>query len=334
LRSRRALTYQSEDAISDLESGDPQPFGLPPGWSMSLSYLEPTGYLSVNIDGNQEYVYDPAWRTAFLPKGATTPLLVATGLKQLNRADAKLQLYDGPVSVGGFPAEVVFAALDGKTRYLSGNGLLLLESDRFGNTIEYHYANDVIATSARLERIVDSWGNEVLFETCVAGFDAAGEPCVQDGTTITLPDGRQVGWREETLGGIERVTEIFDAEGKVTPLAWESGVCGGYTMLENVTSAAGGSTTVQYQCMAICADGSCNSTKSWPVAMFRFDCPDHTSGGSCPSGNNFLTTHFDIGGTPNSSQQGNYTGYPLYSPSPPPDPLWIPPPASGFPTTD
>jgi hypothetical protein len=280
-------------------------FGLPFGWSLNLSYLQnKTTYQLANIDGSQSYVLDANWRTQFTPVGQTQPTIVLTGLKQYNKTDTHFRSDNGSVVVGGAPSTFVISTLTGRTQYLSSAGLLLQDTDSFGNTVQYFYERNTLADQARVTRIVDSWQNEINFDYGTPGR-----------VTVTLPDGRTVGW---VVGN--QLSELIDPQGKVTHITWAK-ECGLYDMPTGITSPGGSFTRVVYQCMNVCtqrtAPNSCTSArKQWPVAMARYDCPSNPSGQPCPSGSSrdYLTTTYEIGGTPSSSQANNYTGYPLYSP--------------------
>ena len=314
-----SLTYQSEDAVSD-EEGSESVFGLPPGWSISLSYLENKDtYVSLNVDGNQQYVYDRNWTTVFKPAGASHTQIVLTGLKEYNRTDTNLQTDTGSVQVDGVSSAYKLSAMNGTTQYFSSAGLLLEKVDRFGNAIDFYYNNGKADPHlARLTKIVDSWGNEIVFNYCVNGsFPGGGSACESGDVQIDLPDGRTVGWR---LAGNE-LRRIIDAQGKATVLNYSS-VCGDtYDVLSAVTSPSGASSTIEYQCMNVCTrttyPQACTTDyKQWPVAFNKYDCPSNPSGQPCREGSaaDNLTTRFLIGGTDSTSALENYTGYPFYSP--------------------
>lgn len=302
--ARFILTYRSDEAISDFDAGSTV-FGLPYGWTINLSHLaNKNTYQEVNIDGSQTYVFDRNWRTQFTPAGQTQPTIALTGLKQYNRVDMNFRSDGGSVVVGGIPSAFVLASLAGRTQYLSASGLLLQDTDMFGNSIQYFYNGSFTPDRARVTKIVDSWGNAFTFDYGTPGR-----------VTVTLPDGRTVGW---VVGN--QITQIIDAQGKVTSLTWAN-ECGSYLMPTGITSASGGFTTIAYQCMNVCTQrtypSSCaNAVKQWPVVLARYDCATNPSGTKCPSGSspNYLTTTYDIGGTQSSSRSNNYTGYPFYSP--------------------
>jgi hypothetical protein len=354
-----SLTYQSEDAISDEETYDQSVFGLPYGWSMNVSYIEnKSTYVSVNVDGSQEYVYDSAWRTLYTPAGSNEPQILLTGLKEYNRTDTNLQRDQSGVEVNGIASEYKMTAANGVTQYFSGGGLLLKKVDRFGNGIDYYSNYDTDPQMARIAKIVDSWGNDIVFSYCTDGAFVTGaehtnpgklqkllqvfkqctrnpshplcrtadvsETCSQGDVRIDLPDGRSVGWGFEQGNEIR---ELIDAQGKSTVLNYSSECADNYEVLSAVTSPAGASASILYQCMNLCTrktypENCTSDTKQWPVAWIKYDCPSNPSGKSCPQGSaaDNLTTRFLIGGTQASNELKNYTGYPYYSPYDAPDP--------------
>jgi hypothetical protein len=302
--TRLTLSFSSEHAVSEFDESSTV-FGLPYGWSLDLShFVNKSTYEEVRLDGTQTYVLDTDWRTQFTPAGQTQSVIVRTGLKQYSKADTHFRPDSGSVVVDGIPSAFVLATLGGRTQYLSGSGLLLQDTDMFGNATQYFYNGNLSPDRARLMRIVDTWGNEISLDYSLPGR-----------VTVTLPDGRTVGW----LYG-DQITGIFDGEGKVTHFTWGR-QCGLYEMPTGVTSPGGTFTTVEYQCMNVCTQrtfpSECSgSVRQWPVALVRYDCPSNPSGARCPSGSSqdFTTTTYQIGGTPGSVQSNNYTGYPLYSP--------------------
>lgn len=321
------LNYQSEDAISDYESSQgngpsPTVFGLPPGWSMNLSYMQPRSvngrsYVSVNIDGSQSYIFDPDWETV----NPATETVVKIGLQQYNKTDVNFtQLENSDIVVNNLEAAYQYANLNGTTRYLSVEGLMLQESDRFGNTIQYYYQCGVDPSSARLDYIVDSWKNRIDFSY------PNGKPCdpIQGQVTITLPDGRTVGYVIE-----DQITQVIDAQGKITHFDWRNlnntpEACSEYPLPSGITAPTGMVSTVYYQCMNICtattSPNACSATaqvKQWPVAFQLFECPSGAQ--PCGSGDaGAMWTTYALGGTQSSSgladPDNNYTGFPYFSP--------------------
>ena len=311
------LSYSSADATSDIDS-NAQRFGLPYGWKYNVSYIENRGtYVNVVIDGSQSYPESFGFTTSFTPVNTTnqgqtsTP---TTGLLFYNRADANLQIDPGTVTVNGITSQYVLLNLDGSSRYFSGNGLLLEQVGRFGDTLQYFYNGDNTPANVLLTAIIDSWGHTTSISYCTDGVG-----CQVGQVTFTMPDGRTASF---VAPDAYTITQITDSMGMVTALQWATSPCEhGASLLQNMSSAAGGMSTVQYQCISVCTQpstGSCladgNST-TWPVVAQFIDCPNNSSGTPCPSGSgsDYLTSQYTVGASP-TSLINNYTGFPLYSP--------------------
>jgi len=308
------LSYRQEDAISNTASGT-RYFGMPYGWFFDISFIVNNGtYVSLYLDGAESYVLDSSWRTQFTPTGSNDAVAVATGLQQYNRADANLQSDDGTVTVNGIASAYVLAQLGGMVRYFSGHGLLLQESDRFGNTLQYSYSSDSTPQNALLDKIVDSWGNATTFGYCGDGDS----DCESGQVTVTLPDGRTAAWVAPDAG---RLTKIIDPLGMVTALDWSASPCqDGSQVVSALTLPTGAAMAIAYTCMTVCTASSTASclddgnTTTWPVAATLSQCPSISSGALCPTGydgDDYLTTTYQLGTTDSTS---NYTGFPLYSP--------------------
>lgn len=322
-----SLSYQSEDAISNYQaeggSVPPTAFGLPNGWSLNLSYIQTRSvnnqtYQELNVDGGQSYVVDPNWKTT----NPATGNAVSTGLQQYNKLDANFrELSDSEISVGGLTAQYQFANLNGTARFLASGGLLIQETDRFGSSIEYHYVSDCgdDPAKARLDYILDSWGNRI-------DFAYPSNPCsaIQGEVKIILPDGRTVGYVVEG-----QITQVIDAEGKIMRIDWRNASnipseCSQFPVPTGITSPAGGYSALNYQCMAVCTEttspNSCaasNAETQWPVALELLEC----AVGSPPctqASQGVHVTKYAIGGTGSDSglvnPSNNYTGFPYFSP--------------------
>ena len=320
------LSYQSEDAISDYEagqgSGGPSTvFGLPYGWSINLSYLQKKSvddksYTMVNIDGAQSYVLDQDWTTEI----PSTQTVVKTGLQQYNKADVNFRaIQNSDIVVNNLTATYQYSNLKGLARYLSPEGLLIQETDRFGNTIQYFYQCGDAPSTARLHYIVDSWKNRIVFTYPNTTCDP-----IQGAVTITLPDGRSVGYVVD-----DQITQLIDAQGKSIRINWQNtnnipSSCSQYPVPTGMTSPTGAFTTLDYQCMNVCtantspnACSATNQTKQWPVALQMFECPSGTP--PCTSiAPGAQWTTYTIGGTQSGSTlpdpNNNYTGSPYFSP--------------------
>jgi YD repeat-containing protein len=323
------LSYSSGDATSDIDA-DVRYFGLPFGWKYNISYLDNRNtYVLIELDGTQSYTIDSSFRTEFTPTGSTSTVSAYTGLLQYNRADANFRSDPGTVTVGGITSAYVMSNLDGMARYFSSGGLLLETVDRFGNAIQYSYQTadgqsadgSTSATNALVAQIVDSWGNPTTFSYC----DGDDGGCTAGQVTITLPDGRTTSF---VIVDEYQISQITSPSGLVTVLGWIDSPCAhGEQLISSLTSAAGGFNAVTWTCINVCtaaATTSCltdgNST-TWPVVANLYECPNNASGTACPAGESdgaFLSTQYALG---TSTSANNYTGFPLYSPYAPTDPL-------------
>ena len=321
------LSYSSGDATTDIDA-NVRYFGLPFGWKYNISYLDNRDtYVLIELDGTQSYTIDSSFRTEFTPTGSSTTVSAYTGLLQYNRADANFRSDPGTVTVGGIASAYVMSTLDGMARYFSSGGLLLQTVDRFGNALQYTYQtadgqsadSATSATNALLAQIVDSWGNPTTFSYC------AGDGCTAGQVTITMPDGRTTSF---VIVDEYQISQITSPSGLVTVLGWIDSPCAhGEQLISSLTSAAGGFNAVSWTCINVCtaaATTSCltdgNST-TWPVVSMLYECPNNASGTACPAGESddaFLTTQYALG---TSTSSNNYTGFPLYSPYAPTDPL-------------
>ena len=143
--------------------------------------------------------------------------------------------------------------------------------------------------------------------------------------TITLPDGRTTSF---VVADQYHISQITSPSGLVTALSWIDSPCEhGGELISAMTSAVGGFTSVSYTCIDVCTESStisclsAGNTTTWPVVSALHECPNNTSGTACPAGESdgvFLSTQYALG---TSSNSNNYTGYPLYSPYAPSDPL-------------
>ncbi len=306
-----SLSYRQSDALS-ASSSNTRYFGLPYGWYFNLSFISAgDSYSTLLVDGEQEYVLDSDWRTVYTPSGSDDEISVATGLLQYNQVDANLRADSGTVTVGNVASAYVYTTVDGTRQYFSDAGLLIQRADRFGNTIDFHYRQNVPAQFATLTSIVDSWGHTITLEYCDEGEIS---DCEAGEVVVTLPDGRTVGW---VASDDARLTKVLDALGDVTVLDYDSTGCQtDAQMIRGLTAPAGGMVAVTYACMPVCTTASSTScsadgnTTAWPVVDTLYECPSNTSGAECPDGtaDDYNTTVYEYGDAP------NYTGYPLYSP--------------------
>ena len=296
-----ALSYSTANAIA----GNVGVFGLPAGWSTNLSYVEVdgNGLTQINVDGSQSYYEDEAWLSG--TSGSTS---FVTGMLQYNRADANFRA-DTSVEVNGMQSADVIATLDGRRRYLNGDGLLIQEVNRFGDSCEYTYQTVNPPSTNELASMTDTWGNTITFDSGTPGGFYK----------ITLPDDRVVSYQ---VTAKSTVTEVTDAESKSTIIQWGNEDCLGAFQVPlptQVITPSGGVTSIEYQCMSVCtqdAGGGTCPTTTWPVVKTVTVCPSNPSGQDCPSGEatDVLQTEYIFGGTELLPDGNNYTGYPLYSP--------------------
>ncbi len=311
------LSYSSADATSDIDA-DTQRFGLPYGWKYNLSYIENRGnYINVVIDGSQAYVESFDFNTSFTPVNSTTQtetVSATTGLLLYNRADANFQTDPGSVTVNGITSQYVLHNLDGTSRYFSGNGLLLQQVGRFGDSLQYQYNSDTTPANAQLTAIVDSWGHTITVSYCTDG-----DGCQVGQVTFTMPDGRTASF---VAPDAYTITQITDPLGLVTALQWTTSPCEhGAALVQSMTSASGAMSAVQWQCINVCTEpssGSCltdGNATTWPAVAQFVTCPSNPSGTTCPSGSatDYLTSLYAVGGSATNTTN-NYTGFPLYTP--------------------
>ncbi|MGH7789753.1 MAG: hypothetical protein ACRERC_22990 [Candidatus Binatia bacterium] len=323
------LSYSSADATSDVDN-NLRYFGLPYGWKYNISFIDNRGtYSLVELDGTQSYTIDSSFRTEFTPTGGNTPISAYTGLLQYNRADANLHSDSGTVTVGGIASAYVMNNLDGLAYYFSSGGLLLETVDRFGNSLQYSYLTDsggaaesaTTPTDALIDQIVDSWGNATTFSYC-GGADTG---CTAGQVTVTLPDQRTTSF---VVASDSAISAFTSPSGMVTALTWIDSPCEhGSQLISSMTSAVGGFTAVSYVCIDVCTEASSTSclatgdSTTWPVVASLTECPNNASGTACPAGEsdgNQMSTTYALG---TDSSSNNYTGFPLYSPYAPSDPL-------------
>src|SRR6185369_1270366 len=152
---------------------------------------------------------------------------------------------------------------------------LLEQVNRFGDTLQFFYNGDTTPANALFDHIVDSWGNTVSFSYCTEVSTGCG---TYGQVTLTLPDGRTASF---VVPDAYTITNITDPLGLVTVLGYTTSTCGhGQALLNELSSAAGGMSSVAYQCMPVCtvASGSscadAGNTTTWPVVSTLYDCPN------------------------------------------------------------
>lgn len=112
-------------------------------------------------------------------------------------------------------AEYVLSTSKGINEYFDIDGKLICQDDRFGNHISYEYDRTGTPFQCSLKKITDSFGQKI-------GID-----CAANAVTVTLPDGRTVGYDfsstdKVTVKGIDgRIAIIY-----LTYVKGEKKVCG------------------------------------------------------------------------------------------------------------
>ncbi len=128
--------------------------GLPKGWHFDLDY----------IDGKSVHIHNQQWLIDLLWHDETQ---FASGLKYYNlhgtHFEDALVAKEIPDHKGLF-YRYKSSHKDGSTKYFSHQGLLVLETDRFNNTLLFEYQNPVHdLTSAKLIKITDNFSNTYSF---------------------------------------------------------------------------------------------------------------------------------------------------------------------------
>ena len=162
-------------------------YGLPNNWRLNLDHINnKTAEL-----GGQQWLIDFLWHdeSGFF-----------SGLKYYNQHGSSFKDNGCSQPVPGYP-QLSFRYRsqhkDGGLQYFSSQGLLILQADRFGNSVQYSY-EEPIATleSARLAKIVDNYGNVYRF-------------IYEPGTLIIrYPDGRELNIMFNETGVIKIVNPL------------------------------------------------------------------------------------------------------------------------------
>ncbi len=129
-------------------------FGLPSGWRLDLDYIDGK---TAHLQG-QQWLIDPLWHdeTGF-----------ASGLKYYNLHGTKF-IDEGVAKEIPEHKKLFYrykaSHKDGSMKYFSHQGLLVLEKDRFNNTLLFEYQTPVkTLTSAKLTKVTDNYGNSYNF---------------------------------------------------------------------------------------------------------------------------------------------------------------------------
>lgn len=174
-------------------------FGLPNGWTFSMAYIDVPGD-TVTSQG-RTYVIDFEWADITGYK---------SGLKYINQRGIKFEYINPSQPLpSGLPGEFAwrFSQIDGSFQYYDEAGKLLESDDIYGNHIYYAYTDSTASPDkARIDYIVDSWGQKVQF-----GYQPGNY------IQITAPDG---GISKIVLSGPQKVHQVVDPLGNTTTFAY------------------------------------------------------------------------------------------------------------------
>ena len=245
-------------------------FGLPTGWQLDLDHItQHTAEL-----GGKQWLIDNLWHdeTGF-----------ASGLKYFNQHGTRFREVGQGQPIPGFPKQNyrhVSQHKDGSHQFFSHQGLLVLQTDRFNNTVQFNYEEPVAnLKSAKLANIKDEYGNVYRFSY---------EPGV---LVVLCPDNREqrVYFNEQ---GVTRIENSLKQSHKITYINQF-----GKNLIRTLETPEGLTTELSYGDIFYTDDGG---TKQMPVVQ-RFKQVDQAD----------LKTHHEI--YYQYSKSNNYTGYPTYT---------------------
>ncbi|MCY4045371.1 MAG: hypothetical protein OXE99_09845 [Cellvibrionales bacterium] len=129
-------------------------FGFSDGWSFDLDYISDR---AVHLNG-KKWQIDSNWRDS---SG------YASGLRYFNQQGTAFTDYQSARLVPGYKDlfyRYVVCFKDGSVKYFSEQGLLIVSKDRFGNALQFHYIEPVVALQkAKLDAIIDNYGHRYRF---------------------------------------------------------------------------------------------------------------------------------------------------------------------------
>ena len=245
-------------------------YGLPTGWGLDLDYIsDKTARL-----GGKQWLIDPLWHdeTKF-----------ASGLKYYNQHGSYFEDAGVAKEIPGHKGlfyRYKATHKDGSLKYFSHQGLLVLEVDRFGSTVQFEYQKPVRdLTSARVTQITDNYGNRYRFSY---------EP---NTLIVRYPDGRE----QKLYFNEKGVTDIINPlqqSYKISYLQQDS-----QNLIRSIEAPTGLITQLTYDSIPY-KNGS--ATKHMPVVINfkQQDIATHET---------HHETHYKY------AQGNNYTGYPLYA---------------------
>ncbi len=244
-------------------------FGLPKGWQLDLDHIN-NGVAEI---GGQ-WLIDPMWHDE---------TLFASGLKYCNQHGSHFQ---DNLEEELIPNEDSLyyryrsRHKDGIVKYFSHQGLLVLQTDRFGNkiTLEYEQPVQTIAT-AKLAAVIDNYGNRYTFSYAPGSL------------TVHYPDARQ----QTVFFNPKGVTAIINPLKQRYDFKYFNYY--GHNLIKTVLSPSGLISQLSY--------GTIPFKNEWGAGVLPV--VTHYIQADVADKKIHYETHY------NYTQENNYTGYPLYS---------------------
>ena len=244
-------------------------FGFPTGWCLDLDYIsDKTAMLS-----GKQWLIDPLWHdeTRF-----------GSGLKYYNQHGSHFEALVAEKEIPshkGLFYRYKATYKDGSIKYFSHQGLLILDIDRFNNTVLVEYQKPIESLgSARVVSITDNYNNTYRFSY---------EPNVM---VIHYPDSRV----QHIYFNGEGVIEIVDPAKQNYTLSYVQK--NGRNLIRRIESPEGLSTQLTYDTIPY-HNGA--SKKEMPIVT-QFKQVD------VATSNTHHEAHYTF------SKENNYTGYPFY----------------------
>ncbi|WP_108820423.1 RHS repeat domain-containing protein [Pseudovibrio sp. Alg231-02] len=205
-------------SLSYLSGADGQ-LGMPEGWGFNLPFV--TNDETLTYQG-KTFVIDLEW---------TDSSGYQSGLKYLNDHGQKFEKFvrDQPLPSGDGSYRYLLSYNDGSKSYFDATGKPVLQSDLFGNSLQYRYADQLTGVVGnKLTAIVDSYGQTV---TLSYNFGSL---------IVTLPDGstQEVTYADQ---GVARIINQSDAP---TEFAYINHA--DQTVISEISYGSGLTTTLTY----------------------------------------------------------------------------------------
>lgn len=250
-------------------------FGLPPGWSYSLSYIWNN---AITINGNQTYIID-----------RESP----SGLQYYYKQDIFLDSYSPqnyPKLPYGTNPEYAYKLhfLDGHNQYFDAMGKLICWDDKNGNHQIFGYDQENASiTQAKLISVVDTYG-----QTITITFDA-------DSIEVAYPQSKANQIRFAYVTSKGSLVSYTDPLGNITTLTYGGGLVRN-NLLSQIVYPNQLVTTVSYSTLYF-LDSSGTTLQQDVVSAIRNTYQHETR-----------STTYDYDPPPYSGTHYNYLGYPTY----------------------